>query len=136
MSFLASEAKRRGLKFGLWFEPEMANTRSELLRDHPDWCLQAAGRPLRCGRGGTQVVLDMANPALRDAVCEDGIPVLGYTAWGCIDLVSASSGEMKKRYGFIYVDKNNEGTGTLARSREDSFWWYKKVIASNGRDLD
>ena len=62
--------------------------------------------------------------------------MLGYTAWGCIDLVSASSGEMKKRYGMIYVDKNNEGTGTLARSRKDSFYWYKKVIASDGRDLD
>ena len=62
--------------------------------------------------------------------------MLGYTAWGCIDLVSASSGEMKKRYGMIYVDKDNEGNGTLARSRKDSFYWYQKVIASDGRDLD
>lgn len=74
--------------------------------------------------------------ALRDAVCEDGIPVLGYTAWGCIDLVSASSGEMKKRYGMIYVDKDNEGQGSLKRLRKDSFYWYKKVIASNSADLD
>ena len=73
--------------------------------------------------------------ALRDTVCEDGIPVLGYTAWGCIDLVSASSGEMKKRYGMIYVDKDNEGNGTLKRYRKDSFFWYKKVIESDGRDL-
>ena len=74
--------------------------------------------------------------ALRDAVCEDGIPVMGYTAWGCIDLVSASSGEMKKRYGMIYVDKDDAGGGTLERLRKDSFYWYKKVIASNGEDLD
>ena len=74
--------------------------------------------------------------ALRDTVTIDGIPVLGYTMWGPIDLVSASTGEMKKRYGFIYVDKDNEGKGTLARSRKDSFYWYKKVIASNGEDLD
>ena len=69
------------------------------------------------------------------AVDEDGLPVLGYTMWGPIDLVSASTGEMKKRYGFIYVDKNNDGTGTLARSRKDSFYWYKQVIATNGADL-
>ena len=73
---------------------------------------------------------------MKQAVEDDGIPLLGYTMWGPIDLVSASSGEMKKRYGFIYVDKDNEGNGTLARSRKDSFYWYKKVIASNGEDLD
>ena len=66
---------------------------------------------------------------------EDGVDLMGYTMWGCIDLVSASTGEMKKRYGFIYVDKDNDGNGTLARSRKDSFYWYKKVIASNGKDL-
>ncbi|MBQ7593016.1 MAG: family 1 glycosylhydrolase, partial [Synergistaceae bacterium] len=53
----------------------------------------------------------------------------------CIDLVSASSGEMRKRYGFIYVDKDDEGNGTLKRIRKDSFDWYKKVIASNGATL-
>jgi len=63
------------------------------------------------------------------------LPLMGYTTWGPIDLVSASTGEMKKRYGFIYVDKDNDGNGTLARSRKDSFYWYKKVIASNGTDL-
>lgn len=66
---------------------------------------------------------------------EDGVDLMGYTMWGCIDLVSASTGEMKKRYGFIYVDKDNDGNGTLARSRKDSFYWYKKVIESNGADL-
>jgi len=70
--------------------------------------------------------------AMIEAVDEDGVDLLGYTPWGCIDLVSASTGEMKKRYGFIYVDKDNEGNGTLKRSRKKSFEWYKNVIASNG----
>ena len=72
---------------------------------------------------------------MEKAINEDGLPLMGYTTWGPIDLVSASTGEMKKRYGFIYVDKDNEGKGTLARSRKDSFYWYKKVIASDGEDL-
>jgi len=72
---------------------------------------------------------------MEKAINEDGLSLLGYTTWGPIDLVSASTGEMKKRYGFIYVDKDNEGKGTLARSRKDSFYWYKKVIASDGEDL-
>ena len=67
---------------------------------------------------------------------EDGIPLIGYTPWGCIDLVSASTGEMHKRYGFIYVDFQDDGTGNGDRYRKDSFYWYKKVIASNGEDLD
>lgn len=66
---------------------------------------------------------------------ENGVDLIGYTAWGCIDLVSAG-GEMKKRYGFVYVDKDDEGHGTFDRCRKDSFYWYKKVIASNGEDLD
>lgn len=74
--------------------------------------------------------------ALRDAITEDGIPVMGFTAWGCIDLVSASSGEMKKRYGMIYVDKDDNGKGTLKRIRKDSFYWYKDVIASDGTNLE
>ncbi|MFZ3390271.1 MULTISPECIES: 6-phospho-beta-glucosidase [Buttiauxella] len=72
--------------------------------------------------------------AMADAI-DDGIPVIGYTSWGCIDLVSASTGEMSKRYGFIYVDRDDQGNGTLARTRKKSFYWYKKVIASNGADL-
>ena len=70
------------------------------------------------------------------AVEEDGVELMGYTPWGCIDLVSAGTGEMKKRYGFVYVDKDNEGKGTLARRKKASFAWYQKVIASNGEDLD
>jgi 6-phospho-beta-glucosidase len=70
------------------------------------------------------------------AVEEDGVPLMGYTPWGCIDLVSAGTGEMDKRYGFIYVDKNNDGEGTLERSKKDSFYWYKKVIETNGQNLE
>jgi 6-phospho-beta-glucosidase len=72
--------------------------------------------------------------AARDAL-DDGVDLMGYTAWGCIDLVSASGGEYAKRYGFIYVDKHDDGTGTLERRKKDSFRWYKGVIASNGKDL-
>lgn len=66
---------------------------------------------------------------------EDGVDLLGYTSWGPIDLVSASTGEMKKRYGYIYVDKDNEGNGTLRRMKKKSFYWYKKVIETNGEAL-
>lgn len=72
--------------------------------------------------------------AMGEAI-DDGIPVIGYTSWGCIDLVSASTGEMSKRYGFIYVDRDDQGKGSLARRKKRSFYWYKKVIASNGADL-
>ncbi|XOJ03126.1 6-phospho-beta-glucosidase [Paenibacillus polymyxa] len=67
---------------------------------------------------------------------QDGVDLMGYTSWGPIDLISASTGEMKKRYGYIYVDKDNAGQGTLRRIRKKSFNWYKKVIESNGSDLD
>ncbi len=72
---------------------------------------------------------------MKKAMFSDGVPVMGYTPWGCIDLVSAGSGEMEKRYGFIYVDKDNQGNGTLERRKKDSFEWYKKVIESNGEIL-
>ena len=67
---------------------------------------------------------------------KDGVELMGYTMWGCIDLVSASTGEMKKRYGFIYVDKDNDGKGDLRRRPKKSFNWYKKVIATNGENLE
>ena len=73
--------------------------------------------------------------AMKDAVELDGVDLMGYTPWGCIDLVSAGTGEMSKRYGFIYVDLDDEGQGTLARSRKQSFFWYQKVIESNGGSL-
>lgn len=71
---------------------------------------------------------------VREAI-EDGVEVMGYTTWGCIDLVSASTAELKKRYGFIYVDRNDDGTGTLNRYKKKSFGWYKNVIESNGECL-
>ncbi|MFS0779546.1 6-phospho-beta-glucosidase [Neobacillus sp. 3P2-tot-E-2] len=66
------------------------------------------------------------------AIVEDGVDVIGYTAWGCIDPISFTTGEMKKRYGFIYVDRDNEGNGTLNRYKKDSFKWYQQVIKTNG----
>ena len=72
---------------------------------------------------------------MKDAVEYDGVDLMGYTPWGCIDVVSAGTGEMKKRYGFIYVDMDDRGHGSLERKRKKSFEWYKKVIASNGENL-
>ena len=66
---------------------------------------------------------------------KDGVDLMGYTPWGWIDVVSASTGEMAKRYGFVYVNKYDDGTGDLERRRKDSFYWYKKVIETNGKDL-
>jgi hypothetical protein len=66
----------------------------------------------------------------------DGVDLRGYTPWGCIDLVSASTGEMAKRYGFIFVERYDDGTGDFSRRRKESFYWYKKVIETNGEDLD
>ena len=65
----------------------------------------------------------------------DGVDVLGYTAWGCIDLVSASTAQMSKRYGFVYVDRDDDGNGSLARHRKKSFSWYADVIRSQGAVL-
>ncbi len=73
--------------------------------------------------------------AMMEAADEDGVDIMGYTPWGCIDLVSATTGEMSKRYGLIYVDKDDDGKGTLNRVRKKSFYWYKEVIASNGERL-
>ena len=66
---------------------------------------------------------------------KNGVDLIGYTTWGCIDLVSAGTGEMRKRYGFIYVDKDDEGKGTFDRKVKDSYYWYKKVIQSRGTEL-
>ena len=72
--------------------------------------------------------------ALKESI-EDGVNLIGYLPWGCIDLVSASTGQMSKRYGFVYVDMNDDGKGTLKRYRKSSFYWYKKVIETNGGQL-
>ena len=73
--------------------------------------------------------------AMNAVINEDGIPLLGCTFWGIIDLVSASTGEMSKRYGMIYVDKDDKGEGTYNRLKKDSFFWYQKVIKTLGEDL-
>lgn len=72
--------------------------------------------------------------SMHDAM-QDGVPLIGYITWSAIDLVAASTGEMSKRYGFIYVDKDNQGNGTLKRLRKKSFYWYKQVIETNGQCL-
>lgn len=71
---------------------------------------------------------------VREAI-EDGVELLGYTCWGPIDLVSAGTGQMSKRYGFIYVDRDDGGNGSLRRQRKKSFYWYRDVIHSNGATL-
>jgi 6-phospho-beta-glucosidase len=71
---------------------------------------------------------------MKEAVNE-GVDLIGYTMWSCIDLCAASTGQISKRYGFIYVDVDNDGNGTYKRYKKDSFYWYQKVIRSNGEDL-
>ena len=73
--------------------------------------------------------------AMKKAI-ENGVNLIGYTSWACIDSVSNTTGEMRKRYGFIYVNKNDDGTGDFSRVKKDSFYWYKKVIETNGENLD
>ena len=73
--------------------------------------------------------------AMKEAI-RDGVDLMGYTYWGPIDIVSAGTGEMKKRYGFVYVDRDNEGHGTMERRKKESFDWYAKVVQSNGKDLN
>jgi 6-phospho-beta-glucosidase len=94
------------------------------------------------GEDGQPTVLDDYRiDYLRDHLREvgkavdDGVEIMGYAAWGCIDVVSASTAQLKKRYGFIYVDRNDDGTGTLNRYRKKSYDWYKEVIATNGTSL-
>ena len=93
------------------------------------------------GNGGMTVYDDYRIEYMKDHLIqvgeaiEDGVEVMGYTSWGCIDLVSASTAELAKRYGFIYVDRNDDGSGTLKRYKKKSFGWYRDVIASNGASL-
>lgn len=72
---------------------------------------------------------------VENAIALDGVDVMGYTPWGCIDCVSFTTGEYKKRYGFIYVNKHDDDSGDFSRSKKSSFFWYKKVIATNGSEL-
>lgn len=97
--------------------------------------LSAGAEPLYYLLEGTIEYLKAHIRAMAEAADEDGVDIIGYTPWGCIDLVSATTGEMSKRYGLIYVDKDDDGRGTLQRVRKRSFYWYKEVIASNGESL-
>lgn len=72
---------------------------------------------------------------IKEAIA-DGVDVMGYTSWGCIDMVSAGTNQMSKRYGYIYVDQDDMGRGTKRRIKKKSFYWYKNVIATNGEQLD
>lgn len=96
---------------------------------------------LICEKGHMTVEDDYRINYLREHIkqvgeaIDDGVRVLGYTIWGCIDLVSASTAEMSKRYGVIYVDRQDDGSGTLNRYRKKSFYWYQHVIATNGKEL-
>ena len=93
------------------------------------------------GQGGYTVRDDYRIEYLRNHLKEvekaldDGVDVMGYAAWGCIDVVSASTAQMKKRYGFVYVDRNEDGSGSLTRYKKKSFYWYRDVISSNGASL-
>ena len=93
------------------------------------------------GAGGKTVEDDYRIAYLRDHLLEvekaleEGVDVMGYAAWGCIDLVSASTAQLAKRYGFIYVDRNEDGSGSMERYRKKSFYWYQKVIETNGAQL-
>lgn len=71
---------------------------------------------------------------MKEAV-DEGVDLFGYTTWGCIDLVALTTGQVSKRYGFIYVDVDDQGNGTFNRYKKDSFYWYQKVIKSNGEEL-
>ena len=122
LGWLADEAGRRGLKFGLWVEPEMANTNSWLYEAHPDWVLRESGRPLVCGRGKSQVVLDFANPAVRDNLFGQldavyaAIPSLAYVKWDC------------------NANIWNPGSSYLAADRQPNLWYdyamgYNELMA-------
>ena len=93
------------------------------------------------GKGSKTVIDDYRIEYLRSHLLqvaeaiEDGVELMGYTSWGCIDVVSASTAELKKRYGYIYVDRNDDGSGSLNRYKKKSFEWYKEVIATNGKCL-
>ncbi len=111
LGWLADEAKRRGLQFGLWVEPEMANTRSDLATAHPEWLLAEANRRLICGRGGTQAVLDLTNGAVRDNLfgqldtLYSSVPSLAYVKWDC------------------NCDIQNLGSRNLAADRQPNLWY-------------
>lgn len=111
LAYLSNEARNRGLKFGIWVEPEMANTASELVEQHPDWVIREKTRALRVGRGGSQVVLDLTNPAVRDNL------------FGQLDaMIQATPG-----LAYIKWDANadfmNAGSTYLPADRQSNLWF-------------
>lgn len=123
---LLKAARDRGLKFGIWIEPEMTNTKSELFERHPDWVLQAKGRPLSTGRGGTQIVLDLTNPEVQDFVfgVVDGLmtawPEIAYMKWDANSwlLDYGSTYLPADRQSHIYIDYHRGLGKVLRRIRE------------------
>ena len=117
LEFLSAEAKKRGLAFGVWVEPEMVNTRSHLAEAHPEWLLREDSRPLALGRGGTQTVLDLTNPAVRDNIYSQldavysQVPDLAYIKWDCNQNIV------------------NPGSTYLPRDRQSNLWYdYTKCL--------
>ena len=111
LGYLSAEAKKRGLKFGLWVEPEMANTESVLMKVHPDWALRDADRPLHCGRGKTQVVLDLANPRVVDAM------------YGQLDALYSSVPDLAYVKWDANCDIHNPGSTVLGKDRQANVWF-------------
>lgn len=122
---LLSSAKKQGIKFGIWIEPEMANTKSELFEKHPDWILKIDNRPLSTGRGGTQVVLDLTNPKVQDFVfgVVDSLmtehPEIAYMKWddNCSLLDYGSSYLPKNKQSHLYIEYNRCLVKVLERIR-------------------
>ena len=132
LNFLVKEAKKRGLKLGLWFEPEMANTKSEIAEKHPDWIIRGANRVLRGGRGATQVVLDMSNPKVRENIFKqiDAIlqaaPGLSYIKWDAnADFMNYGSAFLKgERAANLWFDYTKGVYDLIAQLRKK----YPKVV--------
>jgi len=144
LGWLADAAKERGLKFGIWVEPEMANTTSELVDQHPDWVLREKTRRLRQGRGGTQVVLDMTNPALRDNIYAQmdamitSIPGLAYIKWDAnADFMNAGSAYLAAdRQPNLWFDYTAGLYDLLARLRAKYPDIIMKACSSGGAHMD
>ena len=129
----------KGTSYGVVTDSHGKFTMEVLERDTVTLLVSFVGmetRLVNLKKGQTEILVSLKPDIkeMKEAV-KDGVDLMGYTPWGCIDLVSASTGEMAKRYGFIYVEKYDDGTGTLARRKKKSFDWYKEVIASNGENL-
>lgn len=144
LPYLVKEAGRRGLEFGLWFEPEMANTKSDLVVKHPDWVIREKNRPLREGRGQTQVVLDMCNPAVRDDIFRQidailtSVPKLTYIKWDAnADFMNAGSDYLPAdRQGNLWFDYTNGVYELISRLRAKHPHVVFQACSSGGAHAD